>query len=555
MKEQIKKLIEKTIISLGYVLPQEILVEAPKNLEHGDYSTNVAMVLAKQLGKAPNEIANLIKSKIVLTKEIEKIEVVGGFINFYLAKKVFVENTKNILENPKDFGKNNELKNKKVILDYTDPNPFKEFHIGHIMSNAIGESLSRLFEFQKAKVKRVCYQGDVGMHVAKAIWGKIKNRDLPWPQAYVFGAQSFEENEEIKKEIADLNKKIFERTDKEINKLYDQGKKQSLAYFDKIYKRLGTKFDWLIFESQVSELGKKAVNEGFKKGVFQAGENGAIIFPGEKFGLHTRVFINSMGLPTYEAKDFGLAQLKYKKFPYDKSLVVTGNEINEYFKVMKRAMQEVLPKLAEKTTHVGHGMLRLPEGKMSSRTGKVITGESLIDKLQELVQEKIKDRNLSEKERKEIAEKVAVSAIKYSILKQSTGSDIIYDFDKSVSFQGDSGPYLQYSYTRAASVLEKAKNEKIKASIKKVPEKIFLLEKIMLQFPAIVSKSAKEYQPHYLATYLTQLAGEFNSFYAENKIVNKDDEFSSYKIAVTKAFTEVMKNGLWILGIQTLEKM
>ncbi len=556
MKQEIKKIIEKVLIELqkdlgDFKIP-EILVEIPKSLEHGDYSTNISMILAKELRKNPNEIANLIKEKIINFKEISKIEVIGGFINFYISDKYIVENIKKI---NKDFGKNNNLKNKKVILDYTDPNPFKEFHIGHLMSNAIGESLSRLFEFQGAKVKRVCYQGDVGIHVAKAIWGKLNNKKLKWPQAYAFGAQNFEESEKAKNEITDLNKIIYEKSDKKINKLYDQGKKESLKYFDNIYKKLGTKFDWLIFEGQTGPLGKKIAEQAFKNEVLEKGEGGAIIFKGEKYGLHTRVFINSMGIPTYEAKDFGLAKIKYQKFAYDKSIVITGNEINEYFKVMLKAMEQILPDLAKKTFHIGHGMLRLPEGKMSSRTGKVITGESLINQLQEMVLEKIKDRKLSQKDKKIISEKVAISAIKYSVLKQSAGSDIIYDFNKSVSFNGDSGPYLQYSFTRALSVLEKSKSKKIKASFKNIPEKIGQLEKMMIQFPEVVERSAIEYQPHYVATYLTQLASCFNSFYAQEQIVNKEDKFSPYKIAVTQAFVNIMQNGLWLLGISTLKKM
>ena len=222
--------------------------------------------------------------------------------------------------------------------------------------------------------------------------------------------------------------------------------------------------------------------------------------------FHTRVFINSEGLPTYEAKDLGLAEIKYKKYTYDKSVVVTGNEDNEYFKVMLCAMGQINPKLAEKTKHIGHGMLRLPEGKMSSRTGKVITGESLIEKVEELVKEKIKDRELSEKEKNEIIESVAIGAIRYSILKQSIGSDIIYDFDKSISFEGDSGPYLQYSYTRAESVLRKAKAEKIKPSFKKVPKEITQLEKSMNYFPEIVLQAQENYEPHFLVLYLTELS-------------------------------------------------
>ena len=549
IKEEIKKIIEK---SVGGEAPS-FSVEIPGEKSHGDYSTNIALVLSKKLGKNPREFAEEIKEKISGNKLFAKVEVAGpGFINFYISKDYFVETLKKV---NKDFGKNIKLKNQKIIIDYTDPNPFKEFHIGHLMSNAIGESLSRIFEVEGAKVKRVCFQGDVGMHVAKAIFGKLSDNKKTWGESYAFGATAFEQSEESKKEITELNKKIFAKSDTKINKLYDSGKKLSLEHFDKIYKKLGTKFDYLIFESQVMDIGKKIVEDGLKKGIFEKGENGAIIFKGEKFGLHTRVFINSEGLPTYEAKDLGLAKVKYTKYKYDQSVVVTASEQSDYFKVMLRAMKEVMPELAEKTGHISHGMLRLPEGKMSSRTGKVITGESLITQVEEMIKEKIKDRNLSEKEKQEIAEIVGIGAIRYSILKQSAGSDIIYDFDKSISFDGDSGPYLQYSYTRANSVLEKAKAEKIKPSFKKVTEEISQLEKSISYFPEIVLKAGKEYEPHFIILYLTELAGVFNNYYAKNKIVDKTDEFSPYKVALTGAFAQVMKNGMWMLGIETLNKM
>jgi len=596
MKNQIKEIVKK---SVGSLIKEAIdfSIESPDDKNHGDYSTNVALILAKKIGKNPIETANLIKESFntVQDKKIfQKIEVVNGFINFFIADKVFIDSLKKI---DKNFGKNKKAKgpesHRRIIIDYTDPNPFKEFHIGHLMSNAIGESLSRIFEFQGAKVKRVCYQGDVGIHVAKVIWGILQNKNN-FPKdsdflskkikflsvAYAVGAEAYEKDENAKKEIVALNEKIFGKSDKEINKLYDKGKKWSLEHFDELYKKLGTKFDYFIFESQVSDLGKKIVEKGLKDGIFENSE-GAVVFKGEKYGLHTRVFINSEGLPTYEAKDLGLAEIKYKKYAYDQSVIVTGNEVNEYFKVMLCAMDKVAPKLAEKTKHIGHGMLRLPEGKMSSRTGKVITGESLIEKVEGLVKEKIKDRELSEKEKSEITEKVAIGAIKYSVLKQSIGSDIIYDFDKSISFEGDSGPYLQYSYMRAESVLRKAKSEKIKPSFRKIsrlrsnrgssmptsssmldkigtelgPNEITELEKAMYYFPEIILKAQQNYEPHFLVLYLTELAGIFNSYYARNKIADKKDEFSPYKVALTNAFAAIMKNGMWLLGINSLEKM
>lgn len=537
MKEQIKKIIEK---ATGEV---DFLVEASKEKTYGDYSSNVALVLSKKLGKSPNEVAKEIISNIKKHVSIEKIEVASpGFINFYLSKDFFISQLKGINKN---FGKTNTLKGKKVIVEFTDPNPFKEFHIGHLMSNAIGESISRILEFQGVKIKRANYQGDVGMHVAKAIWGKMQNQN--WKDAYAYGSEKYECDENAKKEIIDLNKKIFERSDKNINALYDQGKKDSLAYFETAYKKLGTKFDYYFFESQVADFGKKIVEQNIGK-VFEKGENGAIIFKGEKVGLHTRVFINSEGLPTYEAKELGLAEIKHKKYAYDQSVIITGNEINEYFKVLMAAMGEIFPEFQKKTKHIGHGMLRLPEGKMSSRTGKVVTAESLIEKIKEMVRQKAVDKNLDDA----TVEIIAIGALKYSILRQSIGSDIIFDFEKSISFEGDSGPYIQYSYVRAVSVLAKAKAEGIKPSLKKVPAEISQLEKMMTRFPETVEKAGKEYEPHVITLYLTELAREFNNYYAHNKIVEKGGE---YKVAVAQAFSIIMKNGLWLLGIQTPKKM
>ncbi len=558
VKEKIKKVVERAIFGIysnfndRQNLSMAVFVDKPKETSHGDYSTNVALILSKKVGRPPMEVAQKIAGNIK-NKIFEKIEVAPpGFINFYLSKEIFVENVKEVLKN-KNFGENKNLKNQKVIIEYTDPNILKEFHIGHLMSNSIGESLSRIFEFNGAAVKRANYQGDVGLHVAKAIWGKVKDSRSDWQSAYVLGSKQYEGSEQAKKEIIELNKKIFNKSDNRINKIYNEGRKWSLEHFDKLYEQLGTKFDYSFFESQVANEGKKIVEDNMGK-IFEKGANGAIIFKGEKFGLHTRVFINSEGLPTYEAKDLALAQIKYKKYKYDTSIAVTANEQNEYFKVMLAALKQINPALAEKTKHIGHGMMRLPEGKMSSRTGKVVTAEFLISEVEKMVAEKVKERNLSDAEKKEIIEKVAIGAVKYSILKQSIGSDIIYDFEKSISFEGDSGPYLQYSFARANSVLEKAKAEKVKASLKKAAP-VSQLEKMMMHFPEVVEKAGKEFEPHFIVLYLTELAREFNNYYAKNKIVDKADEFSPYKIALTQAFSMIMKNGLWLLGIQAPERM
>ncbi len=556
IRDNLKEAIKTAVSELGLEI-EDVHLEHPADLTNGDYSTNVAMVLGKKVGKNPKELAQEIVDKISENNPpaggVEKAEVAGaGFINFYLSQEFFKESVEEILKAGDKWGSNDSLKKQKTIVEYTDPNPFKEFHIGHLMANSIGESISRLVEFSGAQTKRANYQGDVGLHVAKAIFGKQNNPEMAFGTAYAKGNSAYEEDENAKEEIKEINKKVYDKSDDEVNKLYDEGRKVSLEHFEEIYKKLGTKFDEYFFESETGPIGKKLVEENVGK-VFNESD-GAVIFKGEDVGLHTRVFINSEGLPTYEAKDLALAKVKADRYGHDKSIVITASEQKEYYKVVLASMKEIFPDLSENTKHITHGMLRLPSGKMSSRTGDVITGESLIDEVNEKVLEKMKDSELENKA--EIAEQVAVGAIKYSILKQSAGKDIIFDYDKSLSFEGDSGPYLQYSLVRANAVLEKAKAENIKSDLSKDGPwtEVIELEKLLYRFPEVVERANAEYEPHYVTTYLTELAGAFNSFYANTKIV-EESESAPYKVALTEAFKTTIKNGLWLLGIKTPERM
>ena len=567
--EKIKELVQKALREVqgqgskeyqGRTLSVEL--EHPAELSHGDYSTNMAFVYAKEFGMKPREVAESIR--LALQKElaqdeigISKIEIAGsGFINFYLSPKFFGESVAEILRQAQDYGKNDIFAGRKVMVEYTDPNPFKEFHIGHLMSNAIGESIARLFEYSGAKTLRACWQGDVGLHVAKAVWGKFQKLDAGWGEAYAYGSKNYDEH---KAEIDELNKKIFDQSDVKINKIYDEGRKWSLNHFEQIYKKLGTKFDYYFFEGKEGREGEKIVAEFLKKGVFEKSD-GAVVFRGERHGLHTRVFITSQGLPTYEAKELGLNKAKFQKEPkLDRSIIITANEQSDYFKVVLKAMEEVMPEIAKKTKHIAHGMMRFASGKMSSRTGNVITGESLITAVENLVKEKIKERELPLDEKQNITAAVAVGAIKYSILRAATGSDIIYDFEKSISFEGDSGPYLEYTYARARSVLNKQHNncagQTCEATQVRPAQEVSTstVERLLYRFPEIVERAAKEFEPHYIATYLIELASAFNAFYAKNKIIGSDEE--KYRLALTEATSLVLKNGLCLLGIQAPEKM
>jgi arginyl-tRNA synthetase len=541
------------------------VVEHPDNLEHGDFSTNVALVTRIP---AREIVATLRQAQGDLQEQIERIEIAGpGFINFHLSKKFFEENVENISEQKEKFGRSGVFRGDKIIIEYTNTNVLKPMHIGHLMGNVIGQSLSNILEESGALVKRNTYQGDVGLHIAKAIWGinklggkiegTISEKANYIGRAYAEGSNAYEDDAIAQEEIKEINKKIYERNDKELLDIYNWGREISLSHMQELYKKLGTTFDYYFCESEVGEDAIKIVKEYLTKGVFEESD-GAIVFKGEKYDpkLHTRVFVTNLGLPTYEAKDIAHALRKERTYSADKSIIITASEQDQYFKVVLKALEQIDPDVAHKTKHLSHGMLNLSTGKMSSRKGNIITGEALINDIEDMVREKIKDRDFSEDEKSIVAEEVAIGAIKYSILRQAVGGDIVFDFDKSISFEGDSGPYLQYTAVRAKSVLEKAVSCQLSGN-SKMPEgwQVTNLEKYLYRFPEIVERAAREYAPHYIVTYLLELSGIFNNFYANEKIVVEGDPASPYKLALTQAAMIVLQNGLRLLGIKVPEKM
>ena len=552
--QDIKTALHRALGELGVQIPH-ILLEHPAETANGDYATGLALQYAKQLGMKPRELAEKIVATLETIAGVEKIEIAGpGFINFYLSPESIFRATEEARSEDM-WGANQNEKGRKTIVEYTDPNPFKEFHIGHLVTNAIGESISRLFVFAGADVRRANYQGDVGRHVARAIWGLFQSGESPEDvkalgRAYAAGAAADVEGSVAHAEITAMNKKVYDRSDEKIHELYERGRKTSLEHFEKLYKILGTKFDFYFFESDAGPFGKEVVGSHIKDGVFKESQ-GAIVYEGEKKGLHTRVFLNSEGLPTYEAKELGLSKMKYEKFPYDKSVIVTGNEINEYFKVLLAAMSEVFPELAQKTTHVSHGMMRLEEGKMSSRTGNVITGESLISDLSEAAQKRAKESRADDVNA--LAEQVAVAAIKYQILRQAPGKDIIFNREQALSLEGDSGPYLQYAHARTCAVVEKGREQgiKIKIDLNAEPNEV---ARLIIHFPDIVERAAKNLEPQLVANYLIGFAAAFNRWYANEHILDGTPA-AAHKVALTDAVRVTLKNGLWLLGIPAPEKM
>ena len=520
MRERIEQALQQILPDTTFV------VERPRALEHGDYSTNAALVAKID----PQELAGKLK-----IEGVEKVEVVGKFINFFLTRDKLTPKEQKI---PQLYA------GKKIMVEYTDPNPFKEFHIGHLVGNVIGEAVARLFEATGAAVSRANYQGDVGVHVAKAIWGKMQNPKSSWGEAYTYGDSQYESHKE---EIDTLNKTIYEKSDTAVNKLYDEGRAQSLEHFEEIYKVLGTKFVFYFFESETGPKGIEIVRKHPE--VFEESE-GAVVFKGEQYGLHTRVFINSKGLPTYEAKELGLAEIKQQKGSFDLSITITAHEISEYFKVVRKAAELVFPNLEGRMLARFHGFLRLTTGKMSSRKGNVITGESLIEDLTEVARGR---------------QDVAVGAIKYMLLKSGVARDIIFDPEQSLSLEGDSGPYLQYALVRARALLRKAKEVGVDPSewaqdgrrsgalAQVLPSPMVPLARVLVHYSDAVARAAKEMEPHYVTTYLTELAAAFNSWYAQEKVIG--GEHQDYGLFLTQTVEHTLSQGLHLLGIPTPEEM
>lgn len=561
MKEQIHKVISEALKTLKIDTVDFVVDHPTDKRTRADYFSNVAMVVAKKLGQTPHEVAMDIQAAISdeHMHYFSMVEVAApGFINFHLQREFYAEILGAIFEEGDNWGRNNSLNNALVMVEYTSPNLFKPLHIGNLVGNIIGESLTRLFEYNGADVKRLNYPSDIGLTVAKAVWGLIKtggNGDdiLALGEAYKVGNDAYENDESAKAEIVTINQALYEESDPTLMEIRARGIATSKRQLDAICERLGTTFDAVIFESEAAPTGTHIVNAAL--GTVFTESDGAVVYEGERVGLHTRVFLNSKGLPTYEAKDLGNFSKKQALFPnWNTSIVVTGNEQTEYFKVLYAAIKELYPDVASRTLeHIPTGFLTLTTGKMSSRKGNVLTGESLLEEMEEAAREKAAETRTDNLEA--LAQEVAVAALKYQILRQGVGSNIVFDKERALSFEGDSGPYLQYTYARINSVLEKAASVGVVPSIDVIYPPISDVEMLVYQFDEVIATALKERAPHKVAGFLTELAGAFNSFYAQEKIADASDEYAPYKAAIAKAVAITLKNGLWVLGIKAPERM
>lgn len=549
---------------------KDIPLSHPSDPAHGDYATGIALQLAKQLKKNPMDLAQQIADAIPKDESIERTEVANpGFINIWLSPLYLINIMKQIAE--KDFDVKEEFANKdrkNILLEFGQPNTHKAPHIGHLFSYIYGESLARVFESQGNKVIRTNYQGDIGLHVAKCLyvarkkplpeWVKtLRDKVIYLQECYQEGTEAYEKNTKVKREIDELNDALFRQSDEELNALWKETRQWCLDFYkngekDKSFagfeKLLGIRYDKYYFESETGPIGKSRVEKNISK-IFEKSE-GAIIFNGEKYGLHKRVFITKQGNPTYEAKDIGLMSLKKNDFPFDLSLVTTANEQNAYWKVVIKACELLFPDLQNKLKHLGFGMINLTTGKMSSRAGKIVNGLFLYEDVRDEIKNKFQIKE------EKLAEIIALASIKYSFLKSDPFKNITFDIEKSITKEGNSGPYLLYTFVRTQSILNQS-NERLNDVTNggKLEKEEQSLLRLFYQFPEVVEQAAKLYSPSVIATYLFNLAQTYNLFYQKHQVLKAAESKRKLRLALTTATGSIIKQGLNLLGIQTVSKM
>lgn len=579
--EQARKEIVKILNQAGVKsTPADVVF--PPDSKLGDLSLPL-FGLAKERKITPGALAKELARALKPVGLIERVEAAGPYLNFFLSTGKLVQTLFSALQKEKGrYGQVKIGKGKKYLVEFSCANLMKAFHLGHLRNTITGESVCRILENAGYQVMRVNYQGDVGMHIAKSLWGIVKHHQ-DWDAvlektleeqiaflgtAYAYGAQAFETDAADKNEILELNRKIYAQ-DESTKEIYTIARAWSLEKFELLYERLDTRFDEFYFESEVWKRGLEITKEFLKKGVFKKGD-GAIIFPGSQHGLHDRVFITTEGNPTYEAKDLALSERRHTKHHPDMIIHVVGKEQTEYFKVVFKALEFTLPESKGKEYHLPGGFLQLKVGKMSSRTGNVILGEQLLDEAQAAVKE-IMNPSLREgrgedhevPDRVHVEQVVSDAAVKYSILRNHVSADTLFDMKESVSLSGDSGPYLLYIVARINSIIRKSKiiNYKLQTKFKlQIPKKIVSTERQLLlaltRLPEITAEAAEGYDPSRIAHYLFDLAQNFNAFYHDCPVLQAEDtEVGAFRLQLISVVAAVMTKGLFLLGIKTVEEM
>lgn len=548
----LEKLIAEAVQELFGVSDAVFSVEHAE-LAHGDFASNVALVVGKRVGKNPKEVAEAIAKQLDVTKPdvIASVSVAGpGFLNFTLAPMFFA----GVLESAtkEGWGNSGAFAGKKILVEHSSPNLFKPFHIGHLMNNTIGEAIVRLARSSDADVSAISYPSDISLGVAKAIFvllekGGDARTIAALGDAYVEGTKRYEEDESIQERVKEIASNLYAGAPSPEFELFLKCKAFNIAYFESVIARLGSRFDSYIYESEAGIIGKRLVQRHTPE-IFTESEGAVVYIPEESKKLHTSVFVNSQGNPTYEAKDIGLLEMKFERYAPDLSIFITDNQQISHFEVVLDAAEKIHKEWKEKSLHRFHGRMSFKGQKMSSRLGGVPLAEEVLGAVIDEVKEKNPDVT------QEAAEMIGIAALKFVILRAMAGKDINFDPETSLSFEGDSGPYLQYAAVRAGSILAKAKEQGLEPLVREGTQPTDV-ERLIARFPDVVMRATLEWAPHHIVSYLLELAQRFNSWYGNTKIIDAEDPMTRHRLAITTALRQTIKNGLWLLGISVPEKM
>ena len=546
----------------------ETYIEKPIDNKNGDYAFP-CFRLAKELKKAPPIIANEIKEKIELdTSIIEDVQVVGGYLNFYINKETITKEVLKEISKTEKYGKTNIGNGKNIVVDYSSPNIAKPFHIGHLRSTVIGGALYNIYKYLGYNVTGVNHLGDYGTQFGKLIegyklWGNEYDIDKDpineLTKIYVRINQACKEDENILNACRDNFKKL-EDGDQYCVELWQRFKDLSLKEFQRVYDLLGSKFDSWNGESFYSDKMPEVIEKLEKSGKLVESQ-GAKIIDLEDEGITTPCIIEkSNGSTTYATRDLAAILYRARTYDFDKVLYLTSYEQALHFKQVFTVAKylDLDEKYLKGLIHVPFGMVQLPTGKMSTREGNIIKLEELLNEAIERAEKIIEEKNPELEDKKETAKKVGVGAVIFNDLSNSRVKDEIFEWDKILNFQGETGPYIQYTYVRTKSVLEKAgKLPELKDIKLDVLNDIYsqTIIKLIYNFQDILVQVTRKEEPSILSRYLIDLAKAFSSFYNENKIIVEDKDIQNARVYLTYAVNQVLKNGVELLGMQMPNKM
>ncbi len=569
IQEKIAKLIQKSIkVAQKNGAFPEIIVEHPKEMFHGDYATSVALVIGRSLKKNPMEIAETIKSQILDLEPdfFEKVEVVKpGFINFFLSQQSLINSLNNILKEKEKYG--SAKTNKTVVIDYSAPNIAKPFGIGHLRSTIIGQSIYNIYQFLGWKCIGDNHLGDWGTQFGKMIvaikkWAnKEKLKDLSitdLEKLYIRFHQEIESNPDLEEEARAWFKKL-EDNNKEAKEIWQTCVDISLKEFNKVYDLLGIKIDYVLGESFYQGKMMSIIKEANKKKIVIKSQGALIIkYPGDK--LPPAIILKSDGATNYFTRDLATVQYRLKTWKPDLIIYEVGVEQSLHFKQLFWATELLGWAKRNKFFHMAHGLYRSKQGKLSTRKGKIIHLEIVlqeaIDRAKKIIEQSETSKDLSNKEKEKIAQTVGIGAVKYNDLSQHYTKNIVFSWDKILNLKGNSGPYLQYTIARCKSVLRKSKTKINFKQIDNINSEEKDILRTIYRFPEIVQEAADKFSPNLICNFAFDLAQKYNLFYQKHTIIKaKTDNLKMFRLGLTTVVAQILKNSLSLLGISAPEKM